>query len=269
MKRLLLATCLICLFTQGAFAQSQPPKGVDYAAPLSLELEVAQSSPQENRGLALIVLSNRSTKQITDISIILAGTNIAQTLYQNLTLESGASTARTIDFPISASNLYVEVHFKWDNLEQSMARAINRPAANKPEPASSVWLPLISGALGALIALVGTLVSAWLVHSYTTQREKTQKHYEWQVMSFEKYEDAYRTFLTRWAGSPLPMVLKAEYEALQSKVVVPASLHHTYIQTAKMFSDPTLSQEEREHASEALRQAVENSLREPEYTPRS
>jgi hypothetical protein len=92
-----------------------------------------------------------------------------------------------------------------------------------PAPARKAAPGLTTAAVAAL-GLIGTLAGVWLTAGFASRRERRGQAFTWNEQVFEKYEPAYRSFLSTWAGSSNPAMLKQAFDRLSREAIVPVSL---------------------------------------------
>jgi hypothetical protein len=116
--------------------------------------------------------------------------------------------------------------------------------------------------IGAIIAFVATLAGVGITEWSTRFREGRAQKLDWNRRLFDKYADAYRDFLATWDGSPNAAVLKAAFDSLRSKALVPDSIMRQY-QTTLALVESSADVKEREASARELRTNIENMLNDP------
>jgi hypothetical protein len=173
-------------------------------------------------------------------------------------LQAGQTLAERFVISSRASNLYLTVHYKWNNQEHSLARAVTRRDLPVPPSMWPILLPVLS-------SLIGATLGAWLVSFFSSKRERSRARFEWSKMLFEKYEKSYREFLRNWGNSISPMVLRTQFETLESTSLVPNSIRDMYDKTLMTLSSDGASDVEKHLASSNLRQTVARFMEQPWY----
>jgi hypothetical protein len=118
----------------------------------------------------------------------------------------------------------------------------------------------------AVISLVGVLVGAWLLHHFTSRREKNRTIVEWNRVLLERYEPAYRDFLQGWGGAESEMLLNSHFQVLLRNSVPPPGSVALYDKCRAVLSDPAASASERKDACERLYNHINSWIFSPQQT---
>ncbi len=109
------------------------------------------------------------------------------------------------------------VHYEVHGISNTVPIAVEEPSSNVTGANYATLIP-------ALISFAGVIIGAWLLHRFTRRRDRDREKSEWRRYIFDKYEEAYREFLSGWGGTPSAVVLSATFSELRRKAIVPQEL---------------------------------------------
>ena len=226
--------------------------------PLEVRPEVAQTVEANKPFTVFVTLHNQSpSAQLTNVVVTVGSYGMAELQGDTFDLQPGQTRVVRLDVAATESNPYVLTSFRWNNQEHSLATTVTRPVS-----AASLWpmlLPVIS-------TLVGGILGAWLVNSFTGHRERARANFEWSKMLFEKYEAAFRGFLRGWQDLSSAVSLKTEFDNLIRDSYVPLRIRENYAVAMAALSDAARSNDQKRQAGEEFRDIVESFMKGPSYS---
>jgi hypothetical protein len=174
-----------------------------------------------------IVVRSRGTPDRTERVAILRP---LQTITRSYELQAGNEGAAVV------------ARFRLGNRAESVAKLVQL----SPETATSGSrfhdvLPVVS-------ALGGVALGAWLNHRWSRQRDRERRESEWSQMVFEKYEGAFREFLSKWIGSTDGAALKNHFTRLRREMLMPAHLEEEFRATLEIL-ESLVSDEKKSNAA--------------------
>jgi hypothetical protein len=89
----------------------------------------------------------------------------------------------------------------------------------------------------AVLGLLSTLVAIALGERFSRKRETRGQSVAWQTGLFDRYEAAYRRFLSTWGGVANADMLRATFAQLQSDALVPRDLVAMYKETLVLLAN--------------------------------
>jgi hypothetical protein len=236
-----------CILSQASYFPPPDSNSVD------VHVESGEFNNVTDQAPILVTLHQNEPNRSTDVVVELWCAGKLKANRKIGTLEPGQSWAESFHLP-SPNGHYLLIKYKNSGASNLIARAIPE-IPKKPSGLSISALPAIS-------SLIGAIIGAWLLHSFSTRRERNRAGFEWGKMVFEKYEKPYRYFLRRWNASTSSSILETEFEDLQNEALVSQEIKQSYRTTLQILRNGTSSESERQTACETLYRVIESFFRE-------
>jgi hypothetical protein len=226
-------------------------------SPLDIQSSLTQPSGNDQSFPFLLTLHNQSTSEtITNIAIRIEERTVVIDTQSIDMLLPGQSTYLKFEVPIKASCPYLSTSYNFKNNQNSLARAIDLTTLSKDVNA---WSQVIS----PLLSIFGIITGAWLVHLFTKWRDRQRALFDWSKMLFERYEKAYRDFLTGWGGIPSATVLETQFKILQHDSLVPSRIINEYNKTFSVLSHSQNSEAIKLESCQIFQEAINRFLSQP------
>jgi hypothetical protein len=229
--------------------------------PLEVRAELVSATATDAPRTIFVTLHNQSpTSPLTSVVVKAGSQDTAEVAHDAFDLQPGQTRVERFDLRATEANPYVLASFKWNGQEHSLATTMVLPPA-----ASTLW-PLLLPILNTLLStLLGGVFGAWLVNYFTQKRERARADFEWSKMVFDKYEAAYRGFLTGWQNLSSAQSLTTDFNALSNTAYVPPRIRDSYAKTLDILSDAGRTLDQKRQAGEKFKGEVEGFMKDPLY----
>jgi hypothetical protein len=233
----ILALCFLLVSSSAALAESP------VSEPLKFDVFLASSGSE---GTVVVTLVNSSSQTVNDVTVEfwLAGRLRDRKGYY--VVSSGSSRVVTFTDARSTPGGYVLVRFSAGRVDNSEASPVPALLQTSPD------LQELTTLGAAVLSLIGVLLGAFLGHFLTAKRELARSKFDWRKMVYERYEEAYVSFLSGWASSTNVRVLEEQFELLMSKAPVPAGVIRVYRDVRTKLADTGSTSEEKRSAADLL-----------------
>lgn len=229
--------------------------------PLDVRAELVPAAASDAPLTVFVTLHNQSpTSPLTNVVVKVGSHDVAEVAHDAFDLQPGQTRVERFDLRPTEAYPYVLASFKWNGQEHSLATAMALPPA-----ASTLW-PLLLPVLNTLLStFLGGVFGAWLINHFTQKRERARADFEWSKMVFDKYEAAYRGFLTGWQNLSSPQSLSTEFNTLSGAAYVPPRIRASYVKTLAILTDTGRPPDQKRQAGEKFKGEVEGFMKDPLY----
>jgi hypothetical protein len=168
--------------------------------------------------------------------------------------ELGERQSRYLRFsaPRECASPWVVVDFVSGNRSNSMVRLVSLP----PKEESG----FLTSVLPAVVSIISVIIGAYLVHCLTLRQERIKHRLEWRKAIFEKYEQAYRDFISGWGGESSVEVFTKQFEKLQSRALVPLGVVQEFRKACQVLESSGSTDEQKHQAVAKFRDLVDEYL---------
>ncbi|WP_439583207.1 hypothetical protein [Dyadobacter bucti] len=242
---------LIAIMTTG--------KGLDTLAqndkPLYVEFLNSCNVEKTNEEL-LINFTNQTATNIERIRYTIFGHNQRNLTDSLAILSPHQTTARIVKINSDIMYKYVKVTYSLRGIDNSAF--INYPVApsSNDESIFKLIFPTVA-------SVIGIIIGAILLHIFTNIREKSRAKFDWKKIIFDKYEQAYISFLHDWQESQSPTLLETHFDKLTKNAIVPFNIVTQYKKTIATLQDTNSDPALRKNSCDQLRLFIDKELLTP------